>query len=69
MVQGLIMRAISAYTTYPNTPESDKQRLVMHTVTFANGLRVKLLAECPMHAIEIANDNIKNGYTMVLEPV
>lgn len=61
------MRAVSAKTTYPNTPESDLQGLVCHTVTLDNGLKVRIYAKCPISAINLINDNIDKQVTMVLE--
>lgn len=44
-----------AYTTNPNTPESDKQDFVFHTVRYTlNGEQKEavLLARCPLDAID-----------------
>jgi hypothetical protein len=43
-----------AFTTEPNTPESDQQAKVWHTVQFNEDGKhgeMTLLAECPMSAI------------------
>ena len=42
------------WTSKPNTPESDMQRVVMHTVAYdKNGIskEMEVLAECPVAAI------------------
>ena len=41
-----------ARTTYPNTPESDQQREVLHTVTDDAGKEHTLYAACPIDAME-----------------
>jgi hypothetical protein len=46
----------SAQTTYPNTPESDLQEFIMHTVRFdADGVETerKVMATDPLEAIRI----------------
>jgi|TARA_R110000787_G_scaffold97204_1_gene200736 hypothetical protein len=49
------MENISACTTYPNTPETDMQRFVMHTVKYTdkNGewKSLKIMASDPSDAI------------------
>jgi hypothetical protein len=49
------MRAVSAHTTYPNTPESDGLPAVLHTVTDDKGKLHYVLAACPVIAIDIFN--------------
>jgi hypothetical protein len=44
---------MEAFTTYPNTPESDLQPLVMHTVVDDYGDEHEFMAMCPIHAIEL----------------
>lgn len=47
--------AVSAKTTYPNTPESDRMPQVMHTVTMSDGRAVNVMAADPIDAINKAN--------------
>lgn len=49
------MRAIIAYTTNPNTPETDAMRQVMHTVELDNGEKRQVMAEAPDDAIAKVN--------------
>jgi len=49
------LHAVSAHTTYMNTPETDKLPVVWHTVTMSDGTKRNVLAECPMSAIDAAN--------------
>lgn len=60
------MRAERAKTTYPNTPESDLQERVLHDVYLSNGLVTRVMAECPIDAINKVNEAIKNHQTIVL---
>lgn len=52
-------RACAAHTSFPNTPESDRQRCVMHDVTVrtedGKEETVRLLAEAPDTAIDMVN--------------
>ena len=49
------MRAVSAHVTHPNTPESDTQILVWHTVTMSDGTEMRVLAMDPPDALNKAN--------------
>lgn len=53
------MRAVSARTTYPNTPESDLRERVLHTVTLSDGSSITVYARCPMDAIDVANAQLE----------
>ena len=46
-----ILTASSAYTTNPNTPESDSQARIWHTVKDQFHNEHQVYAECPMTAI------------------
>jgi hypothetical protein len=50
---------VSAKTTYPNTPETDKCLLVMHTVMMSDGSTVQLLAADPIDAINMVHRRAK----------
>ena len=50
-----------ASTLYPNTPQTDSMRYVMHVVKFDYGEDCKelhVMAECPMTAIEDAREAV-----------
>jgi hypothetical protein len=49
------VRAIAARTTNPNTPESDQQTMVLHTVTMSDGTERRVYATDPMAAIAKVN--------------
>ncbi len=53
------MKNISAGTKYPNTRESDQERLVMHVINGTNSkgekVFLELMAECPIDAMEKAS--------------
>ena len=53
------MRAVSAKTVYPNTPETDCQRFVLHEVTLSDGSKRKIMAEDPIDAINKVNKELK----------
>lgn len=51
--------AYSARTTFPNTPQTDMEPTVLHTVTFLeNGEHgeIDVHAECPISAIKIVQN-------------
>tara|TARA_B100000579_G_scaffold438049_1_gene471440 strand:- start:17751 stop:17978 length:228 start_codon:yes stop_codon:yes gene_type:complete len=51
---------VRARTANPNTPETDKQLLVMHVVNYTiedKEYEISLPAECPMSAIELFHRN------------
>jgi len=58
------IKYISAYTTKPNTPESDLLEFVEHEVVlhYQNGSKDKhrLQARCPMHATELVKNYSQN---------
>lgn len=54
-----MIRAISAKTVYPNTPETDRQRFVLHEVLLTNGVKKKIMAEDPISAINKVNKELK----------
>jgi len=49
-----IKRPRSAYTKYPNTPETDMERKVMHVVKFSDGSMIELMATDPSDALDQA---------------
>ncbi len=50
------MRVLSAYTSFPNTPETDKQPLVMHDVILRDEVKpVRVMASDPIGAIDKVN--------------
>lgn len=53
------MRAVSAKTVNPNTPESDLQRFVLHEVTLSDGSKRRIMAEDPIDAINKVNKELK----------
>jgi hypothetical protein len=61
------MKAISAKTTYPNTPESDCKPRVLHDVALDDGFTVQVMSADPIMAVNIVNDMIKNQQTMMLK--
>lgn len=54
------MRAVSAHTTHPNTPETDMQERVIHTVTLSDGSTRYVWAVDPIDAINLVNKELKN---------
>ena len=52
------LRPKTAYTTYANTPETDKQPTVLHTVTLSNGEERFVMATEPMHTIRIVQQEL-----------
>lgn len=55
------VRAVSAHTLRPNTPESDRQKEVAHMVHLSNGKYAIVAAREPMHAIETVNGRLRAG--------
>jgi hypothetical protein len=49
------LRAVSAGTKHPNTPESDLLPEVEHEVTLSDGSTRTVMAACPMDAINKVN--------------
>lgn len=45
------VRAVSAKTLLPNTPESDRKPIVPHRVTLSDGSTVEVMAADPLAAI------------------
>ena len=60
------MNAVSAKTSFPNTPESDLREHVLHDVTLSNGLITRTMATDPIDAIDRVNVAIKNHLTLQL---
>lgn len=56
------MRAVSAHVTHPNTPESDLQERVIHTVTLSDGTTRYVWAVCPINAIDLVNKELQNAH-------
>jgi hypothetical protein len=54
------VRAVSAHTTNPNTPESDNQPRVWHTVTDSEGKEHQVYASDPMDAIDMLNQRLRS---------
>lgn len=48
-------RAVSAHTTYPNTPETDARLTVLHTVKMVDGTTETVMATDPIDAINKFN--------------
>lgn len=52
-------RAVSSYVSQPNTPETDAQHMVWHTVILSDGTNTQIMATDPMDAIDRVNRNIR----------
>lgn len=52
------LRAFTAHTKFPNTPESDKQPTVLHVVFLSDGSTREIMATDPPDAIEKMNELI-----------
>ena len=55
---------IRAWTTHPNTPETDELEFVMHTVSYEindKSYELTLPARCPMDAIDLLHNNFRNN--------
>jgi len=64
-------QATSASTAGPNTPESDRQRIVLHNVSCQYGEKketVQVYAEAPDDAIRVVNRMDEDEY-LILERV
>lgn len=63
------MKPISAHTSYPNTPESDQLPEVLHDVCVEvqGGTHeiVRLMAVCPMDAIERVREMSAEDYAQL----
>ena len=62
---------IRAWTTHPNTPETDELEFVMHTVSYEiNGksYEVTLPARCPLDAIDLLHNNFRNNFDDDTDP-
>ena len=53
------LRVISASTSKTNTPESDRQPRVWHTVHLSDGTEEEVYATDPMDAIEMMRNKLK----------
>ena len=49
------LRAVSAYPSQANTPETDMQLEVLHDVTLSDGDIVTVRAACPSDAIDMVD--------------
>lgn len=49
------LRAVYAHVAQPNTPETDAQPKVMHTVKLSDGTFRQIMATDPMNAIDLIN--------------